>query len=50
MSDESNILKQDCIGTLLQKLVCKTFVQYVTVWFVWMWIYTNVDEKAQTFS
>ena len=35
--------------------ICKnffrtTFVQYVTVWFVWIWTYKNADEKEHTCS
>ena len=33
-----------------EKFFWETFVQYVTVWLVRIWIYKNADEKAHTFS
>ena len=33
-----------------KKIFWKTFVQYVTVWLVRIWIYKNADKEVYTFS
>ena len=45
MNDQSDISNHYGAVFSLQKFFWKAFVQYVTVWFVRIWTYKNVDEK-----
>ena len=57
---DKNFVQKFCVGTiraifrnkavpLYKKFFRKTFVQYVTVWFVRIWTYKNADEKSAYF-